>query len=340
MAGDTNLKNVCIVGYGAIGPIHAAAVSKCPDAQLYAVCDTNLKRAEKCHEEYRATIYSDFDEVLKDESIDSVHICTPHYLHAEMVEKAINAGKDVVIEKPVAIKREELDRLMSISTDRKICVMLQNRTNISVQRLYDMVSNNTQDGKILGICGLLTWQRTPEYYMADEWHGKWATEGGGLLINQAVHTLDIISWLGNGANSVKGSISTKKLSDCIEVEDTADALIALNKGVLGIFYGTNCYSANSPMNIEVSYEKAIYRYADERLYKITDNKAEVIEDDNNNPVGKRYWGCGHSNVINSFYSSLAGKGGNYTTIKDAENTMRLLFAFYESAKNNGNEIKL
>lgn len=340
MAGDTKLKNVCIVGYGAIGPVHAAAVSNCPDAQLYAVCDTNLKRAEKCYEEYNAVIYTDFDEMLKDKTIESVHICTPHYLHAEMAEKAIKAGKDVVLEKPVAIKREEFDRLMSISTDRKICVMLQNRTNISVQRLYDIVSNNTQDGKILGICGFLTWQRTPEYYMADQWRGKWATEGGGLLINQAVHTLDIISWLGGGASSVKGSISTKKLSDCIEVEDTADAVIALNNGVSGIFYGTNCYSTNSPMKIEVSYEKALYRYADERLYKITDNKAEVIEDDNNNPVGKRYWGCGHSNVINSFYSSLAGKGGSYTTIKDAENAMRLLFAFYESAKNNGNEIKL
>ena len=334
------MKNVCIVGYGAIGPIHAAAVSSCPDAQLYAVCDNNFERAEKCREKYGAAVYTDFNEMLKDKCIDSVHICTPHYLHAEMTEKAIKADKEVVLEKPATISSEEFDRLLSIKTDRKICVMLQNRTNKSLERLHNIVVNNTTDGKILGICGFLTWQRTPEYYASDEWRGKWATEGGGLLINQAVHTLDIISWLGGGASSIKGSISTKKLADCIEVEDTADALIYLNNGVSGMFYGTNCYSSNSPMRIEVSYEKALYRYADERLYKITESSAEVIADDKNNSTGRRYWGSGHSNVINNFYSSLSGKGGSFTTLEDAENAMRLLFAFYESARHNGIEIKL
>ena len=328
------MKNVCIVGYGAIGPVHARAVEKCPNAKLYAVCDINSERAEKCRSEYSVKAFTDFDTMLTDSNIDTVHICTPHYLHCEMAIKALASGRDTVLEKPVAMTKSELDKLLAFKTDRKLCVMLQNRTNKCAEKLYEIVNETQPDGNIISMCAFLTWCRTEDYYKSDSWRGKLKTEGGGLLINQAVHTLDLVGWLGGGIKSIFGSVSTKKLGGCIEVEDTADALIELNNGCSANFYAANTYTLNPAPRIEVQCENALYRYADERLYRITDNDVQIIENDMYTENGKRYWGCGHEKVINAFYSSLCGSKAEYTDLTGAKNTMDALFAFYESAKLN------
>lgn len=334
------MKNSCIVGYGAIGPIHASAVEKSQYANLYAVCDVDPKKTEQCLKEHDCKIYSDFSEMLKDEKIDVVHVCTPHYLHKKMAVDVLKSGKDLVIEKPVTMTEEELNELCSINTDRKICVMLQNRTNKSIVTLKNIIDKDKSIGKMLGISAFLTWHRTPEYYNADEWRGKWKTEGGGLMINQAVHTLDLVDWLGGGIKSVKASISTKKLGDVIEVEDTADALFEMNNGSFGVFYAANTYTQSCPPRVEINFENASFRYADERLYKITNDKVEIIDEDKNVPEGKHYWGCGHRNVINEFYKVLSGKEGKYTSLDDAIHVMKVLFAFYKSGKNNSEKVEI
>lgn len=101
------MKNVCIVGYGAIGPIHGMALEQTKQARLYGVCDIDPERRRLCREKYGAVEYADFDAVLADRAVDSVHICTPHWLHYEMIQKALAAGKDVVAEKPVTRTRQE-----------------------------------------------------------------------------------------------------------------------------------------------------------------------------------------------------------------------------------------
>lgn len=333
------MKKACVVGYGAIGPVHAAALEQCSEAKLWAVCEVNKERAEKCKEQYGCRIYGDFDEMLKDPEIDVVHICTPHYLHQPMAKKALLAGKEVVLEKPAAMNRAELTELIRIAeeTKTKVCVMLQNRTNNSLAKLHEIIQTQKDLGQMKGICAFLTWDRTPEYYQADAWRGKWATEGGGLLINQAIHTLDIVDWLGGGVESVKASISTKRLGDVIEVEDTADALLMMKNGCRGIFFGSNCYSGNSPMRVEVEFEKVRFRYADSKLYRIEGNEVSVLEDDNKASMGKAYWGNGHFQVIDAFYR---GEENRYTDLNGAVHAMELLFAFYESAKQGGCSVKV
>ncbi len=334
------MKNACVVGYGAVGPIHASAIKASKYANLYAVCDNEHNKLELAKKDYDCMLFSDFNEVLNDKNIDTVHICTPHYLHKDMTISALKAGKDVVLEKPCAMTADEFEELYSYKTDRKICVMLQNRTNICIGLLKDIVDNDKTVGNMLGISAFLTWHRTPEYYMADEWRGKWKTEGGGLLINQAIHTIDLINYLGSGVKSVKASVSTKKLNDVIEVEDTADALFEMNNGVTGLFYGTNAFSSWSPAEIEIKFENATFRYADERLYKITDKETVVIGDDANMAEGKRYWGSGHLHEIDDFYKNLCGEESEYITLENAAHTMRVLFAMYESAKNNSKKVEL
>ena len=129
------MKNVCVVGYGAVGPVHAAALEKIQNAQLYAVCDINPQKLKRCSSQYGCKEFSDFDEMLLDTNIDAVHICTPHYLHKEMAVKALNAGKAVVLEKPVGISFIELIKFsveVSISLIDCLSALTFNCSSISV----------------------------------------------------------------------------------------------------------------------------------------------------------------------------------------------------------------
>lgn len=337
------MKNVCIVGFGAIGPIHAAAIKDLPDVNFYAICDIVSERADKCAKRYHCKAFYDFDEMLCDDKIDVVHICTPHYLHKEMTLKALKSGKDVVLEKPVAMNPGELDEILAYlkTTDRRVGVMLQNRTNNSICALKNIMETDPSIGKLLGVKGILTWKRDAAYYQADEWRGKWSTEGGGLLINQAVHTLDLLTYLAGKITSVRASISTKLLDDVIEVEDTADALLHFENGIRGCFYATNTYPVSSPPYVELIFENVVLRYSDNSLYKIYANKPiEIITSDDNNICGKAYWGSGHKTALYNYYQALKGNSNDYISIYDAENSARALFAIYESGKNNSKEVTI
>lgn len=336
---DTAMKNACIVGYGAIGPVHAKAISEAENANFYAVCDIDKSKLNLCKSQYDVTTYNDFDAMLSDDDIDCVHICTPHYLHKDMAVKAMRAGKCVVLEKPVAMNDTELDELLSVQkeTGAKVCVMLQNRMNRGIQTIKD-ISLDLSLGKLIGIEGSLMWRRGADYYRSAPWRGTWRYEGGGLLINQAVHLIDLIDYVGGGIRSVRASISTKLLDNVIEVEDTADALLTMNSGIRACFYAANTYEADKPLRLELQYENALLRYADNRLYKITDS-VEILAEDSKNTLGKKYWGNGHPAVIAQFYHSLE-KGGEFLKLEDSINSTRALFAFYKSSKAGGAEIKI
>ena len=129
------MKKVCIVGYGAIGPVHAKALEAVNGAKLFAVCDINEEKRSLCKSQYSVLEYDDFDVMLQNKDIDTVHICTPHYLHFEMVKKALAAGKSVVVEKPVTMTGEEFQALQELPGVERVCVVLQNRLNPCVQKL-------------------------------------------------------------------------------------------------------------------------------------------------------------------------------------------------------------
>ncbi len=321
--------NVCIVGYGAIGPVHAKALSKLRNVNIYGICDINKMRADKGAEEYNAKAIYTYEECIKDNNIDSVHICTPHYLHYDMIVKALDEGKRVVCEKPLVMTKKELDSLIKHKGSDKICVVMQNRLNPCIQKLKCIIDSG-ELGKIKAVKGFLTWHRTKEYYESEEWRGKWATEGGGVLINQAVHTLDFFSFLVGNIDSVKANMFNYSLEGEIEVEDTVTTYLSYKNGVKGIFMATNAYGENSAPQFEISFEKGNVRYIDAKLY-IGD---ACIEQDIKPEVGKTYWGRSHEILMERFYSE-----NKYFNINDVKHTMDIMFAIYESAK-IGKEIKL
>lgn len=315
------MKQVCIVGYGAIGPVHASALEGVENARLYAVCDIDPEMRKLCAEKYSVVEYADFDEMLKDDQIHCIHICTPHYLHFPMIQKALAAGKEVVVEKPVAMTREEFEKLQTLKDVEKVCLILQNRLNPCVIKMKELVESR-ELGEVKAAKALLTWNRDQAYYASGEWRGKWATEGGGLMINQAVHTLDYFSYLLGDVKNVKAHMSNFTLEGIIEVEDTCSAILELENGARGVFFATNGYSDNSCPYFEISFEKGIARYIDKQLY-VND---ELVEQDSKSFAGKNYWGNGHEPLLKRYYDEQ-----KYFSVADAKNTMETLFAIYESA---------
>ena len=313
----------CIIGYGAIGPVHANALSN--SGIDYVVCDCNPERLKKAENLGK---FSSFEDALNDASIDVVHICTPHHLHVPMALAALEKGKHVVLEKPVGISPDEVKKLFYYQGDREICIMLQNRKNPCVIKMKELIDSG-KFGKPITINAFLTWHRDKEYYAQDEWRGKWATEGGGLMINQAVHTLDLLCWLGGGYKKLSGGISTRLLGYCIEVEDTADAVIDTASGIKACFYATNCSPINSPMRIEAVFEDCVLSYCNNMLLLITDSSVEILATDATASGSKSYWGLGHQAVIKEFYSYLEGKADNYSKLENAKDVTKALFDLYK-----------
>ena len=315
--------NACIVGYGAIGPVHADALSLIDGANLYAVCDVNNERADLCAKQYGAKPYYDFDECIKDGNIDCVHICTPHYLHFEMITKALDTGKRVVVEKPAVMTKSEWNILLSKYDVSKIFPIVQNRKNTCIQELKKIIDTDKSIGKLKGVKGILTWSRNADYYNSAKWRGTKEYEGGGVLINQAVHTLDLMVYYAGVAKKVNASMRNCSLKDIIEVEDTIDAYIEFQDGAKGIFYATNAYTSNSPMQLEFEFENKSFAYTNGML--ISDG--QVVCKDSREFRGKKYWGDGHAKALCDFYEL-----GSKFCVADIKPTMDVMFAIYESAK--------
>jgi len=299
-----DLLKVAIVGCGSIYENHAKALNDYEGAELHTFCDIKVDRALDAVKKYGGSATSDFNEVVNDNEIDVVHICTPHYLHTPMAIEALKHGKHVLLEKPMAMNSEEAEKLIKVAeeSDRHIGICFQNRyndTNVKIKELLD----SKETGAILGARAFVTWHREGKYYSESDWRGKWSTEGGGVLINQAIHTIDLLQWFLGDIESVSGNAATRKLGDLIEVEDTAEAYIKFKNGAGALFFGSNCYAINAPISIEIVCENATLRLEDELIIKWKDGRVETCYE-NKETGEKSYWGLGHSKLIKDFYNSI------------------------------------
>lgn len=325
----------CIVGCGAISPLHANGIQQAPEGVLEAVCDIRPQRADALAARYGCRALYSFGDVLKDPRIDVVHVCTPHFLHADMTVRALRAGKHVLQEKPVAISRPDLESLLAATTETggHLCICLQNRTNACIRAMAERIRTDSSLGKLTGVSGFLVWRRDEAYYAQDSWRGHWDTEGGSLMSNQAIHLIDLMHFFAGPARRVRAHIATKLLEGVIETEDTADALIEFENGVRGVFFGTNTYTSSSPITLELNFENATLRYVDQTLYIARrGEQAECLARDAAAEQGKSVWGRGHQQAIGDFYRFLSGNGKSYLSLADVLPSSKTLLALYESGK--------
>lgn len=327
---------VAVVGCGNISKVHFAALSSNPDVEIVAVSDIKTERADEAASKFGAKAYYNFDELLENEKPDAVHICTPHYLHTNMAVKALKKGINVLVEKPCSVSSEEVKTLRNTQKEsgKQLAVCFQNRYNSCVCEADKIIASGAL-GKVKSIRAFVTWARDEKYY-SDDWHGTLGKECGGVLINQAIHTVDLIQHFGGKCQKITAHVSNDHLKGIIEVEDNVSVLMELDNGVTALLYATTAFSENSEVFIEISLENGKLRLEGEKLYRIDeDGNLNVICQKSEGVFhGESYWGKGHSVLINDFYDCL--KTGRKFEIDSFEggHAAKIVAASYQSAKEN------
>ena len=297
------------------------------------VADIHFEKAQDYAERFHTKPYASLEEMIEKEQPDVLHVCTPHYLHVPMTQYALERGINVFMEKPPAITLAQLDQLKQAvyASKAKLGLCYQNRYNPSYRAAKEFIASGAA-GKVLGARGLVTWNRPAPYYTQSEWRGKLATEGGGVLINQAVHTLDLLSDLLGKPDWIDASLSNHHLKGLIEVEDTLEAYIRFGEKV-ACFYATNAYCADVPPLIEISCEKVTVRIEDlDVSYRYPDGTITKPDVERPVPIGKSYWGSGHTAYIGDFYKALENNTDFALELPVLENSIRLMLGAYESAR--------
>ncbi len=223
-----------IIGCGKIGHTHALALSTLGESELVAVCDNQLSRAQAFATQYGgARAFDSVPDMLSSLDVEAVTICTPHPLHEEPCVQAAQAGAHVLIEKPMASSLEACDRMLEAAHKHgiKLGIVSQRRLFEPVQRMKAAIDAGKIGTPVLGTFSMFSW-RDQAYYESDPWRGKWATEGGGVLVNQSPHQLDMLQWLMGEIDEVSGYWANLN-HPYIEVEDTAVAMIRFKSGGLG-----------------------------------------------------------------------------------------------------------
>ena len=240
-----------IIGCGGIANFHAKAVLGIEKAQLIGVYDYSFEFAQKFAEKYNCKAFRTVEELLSNEQTDVVNICTPSGLHAEYAIAAAKAKKHVVIEKPMAITDEQLNEVIKTVNENsvKVAVITQLRFTPAIVKLKKAIEQGKL-GKILLADYRMKYYRSPEYYAQGGWRGTWKMDGGGALMNQGIHGIDLIQYLLGGIKSVYADCKT--LARDIEVEDTANILVEYDCGAMGVIQGTTLAEPGYPRSIEIS----------------------------------------------------------------------------------------
>lgn len=244
-----------IIGAGVIAPTHCKAIRAIPNARLVACCDIEREKAEKLAAEFDIPhVTTDFHELLGRKDVDVAEIVTWSGVHAEQGIAAARAGKHVIVTKPIDTRLERIDRLIETCREQgvKLGATHQFRSYPAYRRLKAAIDEGRLGRLFLGN-GFLKWWRTQEYYDSAAWRGTWNLDGGGALMNQAIHYVDMITWLMGRPKSLQGYITTQ--CHAIEVEDCASAAIRWENGALGTFQGATCVRKGLPARIEVHGER-------------------------------------------------------------------------------------
>ncbi|MDE0021679.1 MAG: Gfo/Idh/MocA family oxidoreductase [Candidatus Poribacteria bacterium] len=328
-----------LIGCGVVSPTHAAALNGIEGVQLAAAADTSQERLDEFTAEFGIPrSYTDYRRLLDDPSVDAVCVCSPHFLHAPMAIEAAEAGKHVLVEKPMATSLEDADRLIQVCGERGVLLgaVLQHRFDpaaIYVKRLID-------EG-LLGIVTLASvfvrWFREADYYDPNSWRGSKEKAGGGVLINQAIHALDVLCWAMGGAVSVTGYCTARAYD--IEVEDTAAAALRFANGAIGIVEASTAAYPQTEERIEISGTLGTVVIEGERVFtrglKNAPPLPEVEEE--SRFQGKSYYGRSHPRALEDFAAAVAEGRPPKVDGAEGRKVLETIFAIYESSRLGGRE---
>lgn len=267
-----------IVGCGMISNFHVAALSEIENAELVAMTDIVPEVAEKAKEEHGVDTYTDHREMLKRDDIDIVNVCTPSGAHLEPAVDAAEAGKHVIVEKPLEIKLERCDQIIEACEDAgvKLCTIFPSRFSECNQLLKEAIDEGRFGTLSLGDA-YIKWYRTQEYYDSGGWRGTWKLDGGGALMNQSIHAVDLLQWFMGPVKSIQAFCDTLAHKR-IEVEDVAVAALRFENGAMGVIEGSTAAYPGLLKKIEVSGDKGTVIVEEEDILR-WEFEEELSEDE-------------------------------------------------------------
>jgi UDP-N-acetyl-2-amino-2-deoxyglucuronate dehydrogenase len=338
--------NIVLVGCGRIAKRHSELLGyqQIAGAKLAAVCDTDYEKAEKIGRQFNVPAYPDMDEMMQNEKVDIAVVLTPSGLHAEHVLNLAKYGKDIMVEKPMALTLDDADRMIEVCDNNscRLFIIKQNRFNVPVVKLREAHQAGRFGKLILGTVRV-RWARHQAYYDQDEWRGTWALDGG-VLTNQASHHVDMLEWMMGDIDSVFARAVTA-LAD-IEAEDTAVVTLKFKNGALGIIEAT---TATRPSDLEGSIsilgEKGnvvIGGFAVNKIEswafeeKIKDDET-VLQQYSVNPPN--VYGFGHQAYYEHVVDCISNGGPNFVDGLQGRKSIELISAIYESIE-TGREVLL
>ncbi|MBQ7769625.1 MAG: Gfo/Idh/MocA family oxidoreductase [Clostridia bacterium] len=315
---------VAVIGLGVIGHVHLEVLAEMQQ-NVVAVCDVD---ESKFAEFPNAKPYTDYKKMIDEMRPDVVHVCTPHYLHAEMVIYALDNGVNVLCEKPLCISRDEIDEILAAEkrSSAQLGVVLQNRYNPA--NLYAKERLGAE--KATNGYATMIWNRNESYYAQAEWRGTKSMEGGGVLINQALHTLDLMQWFCGEPDQVVASVNNFTLKHAIEVEDTASALYSGKANFT--FFATNGSHRDFMPEVMLYTKDGYIRIMGD--YVLENDELKYFNS-TQKVYGKGCYGTGHGRLFAHFYDCV--KKGEKFPINGEEGSkvIKMILATYES---NGEKI--
>lgn len=344
-----------LIGCGVIGPTHAEAIRSLPDAELVAVADIVPAQAQKLAERYEVKAYSDVEEMLTRERLDVVNICLPSGLHGKFACQAMRTGKHVIIEKPMEIRLAAIDEMLRVQREAnvKLAVISQHRFDPASLSVHELVEQQAF-GRLVLANALVPWWRSQAYYDSGSWRGTWALDGGGVLMNQAIHSIDLLQWLMGPVKSIYASTDT--LVHRMETEDVAVAVLRFTNGALGTIAATTGAYPGVTTRVEIFGDKGSAVIEDDRLsylhlarddqeeigaYGVTSGKAGGVLPAKDTTVDKSgsaaqnpaaLWIRGHALQIADLIRAIRENGTPLVDGYAARRPVEIILGIYESAR--------
>lgn len=332
-----------LIGCGRVAPRHAQSLIQLPETQIVSVADIREDRARRFSAEYGAQAYTDYHDMLARPDIDAVTVCVPSGLHAQVAIDVLQAGKHVLVEKPIALNLADADRMIATAREAglRLGVVLQNRYNSPVQQVRTLIDQGRLGKLYLGsVC--VRWYR-PQSYYEDGWHGTLSMDGGALM-NQSIHHLDALQWFMGPVASVYAYTAT--LAHTMESEDVGVAVVRFRSGALATIEGsTLTWPQNLEGSVAVFGEHGSVKVGGTALSRITlwkvdgelEREAEILTGQRVDPP--TVYGYSHREVIHDFARALLDGREPSTPGPEARKSLALVLAIYESAR-TGREVQL
>jgi predicted dehydrogenase len=333
-----------IVGCGVIAPIHAEAVTLNPEvAVLTACCDELEERASAfAAERPGVTAFSSLEAMLDSGTVDAVCICTPSGLHADAVEAAAQRGIHSLVEKPLDVNREGLDRIAEAArkANVKVASVFQRRTWQVANLVRDALKAGAL-GKLVVSEAHMHWHRSAAYYKSGPWRGRWDLDGGGALMNQGIHVLDLLIYLAGPVEAVSAMMATRTHE--IEVEDTLTANLRFRDGSLASFLVTTSARKDEPIAVSLRGENGVIAMSDDRITAWDTEGFEppdgwqTSEAERSAPLNVFAWG--HKHLVRDLAEAIRDDRPPLIPPEEGRRAVDTAIAIYTSAR-EGREVKV